>query len=80
MALVMIATMFLAKERLANCDTADLLSCRDLVEIMRHKLPTKIVSDEDLAASIVDRHQRQVSTTGINDRHQRASFDDRYSG
>ena len=59
MALVMIATMFLAKERLAHRDTADLLSCRDLVEIMRHKLPTKIVSDEDLAASINDRHQRR---------------------
>lgn len=53
MALVMIATMFLAKERLAHRDTADLLSCRDLVEIMRHKLPSKIVSDEDFAASII---------------------------
>ena len=59
MALVMIATMFLAKERLAHRDTANLLSCRDLVEIMRHKLPTKIVTDEDLAASINDRHQRR---------------------
>jgi hypothetical protein len=59
MALVMIATMFLAKERLADRDTADLLSCRDLVEIMRHKLPLKIATDEDLAASITDRHTRR---------------------
>ena len=59
MALVMIATMFLAKERIAHRDTAELLSCRDLVEIMRHRLPTKIVTDEDLAASIIDRHQRR---------------------
>ncbi|MCP5227434.1 MAG: IS701 family transposase [Candidatus Accumulibacter sp.] len=59
MALVMIATMFLAKERLAHRDTADLLSCRDLVEIMRHKLPLKIVTDEDLAASIANRHTRR---------------------
>lgn len=59
MLLVMIATMFLAKERLALRDTAELLSCRDLVEIMRHKLPNKIVTDDDLATSITDRHQRR---------------------
>ena len=59
MALVMIATMFLAKERLAHRETAELLSCRDLIEIMRHRLPTKIVTDEDLAASIIDRHRRR---------------------
>lgn len=59
MALVMVALMFLAKERLANRDTANLLSCNDLVEIMRHKLPTKIETDADLVASIEDRHRRR---------------------
>lgn len=59
MSLVMVALMFLAKERLAHRDTADLLSCNDLVEIMRHKLPTKIETDADLAASIEDRHRRR---------------------
>jgi SRSO17 transposase len=59
MALVMVALMFLAKERLANRETATLLSCNDLVEIMRHKLPTKIETDADLAASIEDRHRRR---------------------
>ncbi len=39
--------MFLAKERMAHRETAELLSCRDLVAIMRHRLPTRIVSDED---------------------------------
>jgi len=51
MALVMIATTFLAKEHLAHRDTAELLSCRDLVEIMRQRLPTKVATDDDLAAS-----------------------------
>lgn len=59
MALVMVALMFLAKERLAHRDTASLLSCNDLVEIMRHKLPTKIETDADLVASIADRHRRR---------------------
>jgi hypothetical protein len=59
MALVMVALMFLAKERLANRETADLLSCNDLVDIMRHKLPTKIETDDDLVAMIEDRHRRR---------------------
>ena len=59
MALVMVALMFLAKERLANRDTADLLSCKDLVQIMRHKLPRKIQTDADLVASVEDRHRRR---------------------
>lgn len=62
MALVMVALMFLAKERLAHRETADLLSCNDLVEIMRHKLPRKIETDADLVASIEYRHrQRQLA-------------------
>jgi SRSO17 transposase len=59
MALVMVALMFLAKERLAHRATADLLSCNDLVEIMRHKLPSKIETDADLVACIEDRHRRR---------------------
>lgn len=40
MALVMIALMFLAKERLAHRQiTVSMLSCRDLIDILRHKLP-----------------------------------------
>ena len=48
--------MFLAKERLAHRETTQLLSCNDLAEIMRHKLPNKIETDADLVASIEDRH------------------------
>ena len=39
MALVPIATMFLVKERRAHRETAELLSCRDLLEIMRIDCP-----------------------------------------
>ncbi|HLA33293.1 MAG TPA: hypothetical protein VJ001_00345 [Rhodocyclaceae bacterium] len=55
----MIALMFLAKERLACRDTMELPSCNDPIEIMRHKLPKKIVTDNDLANSITNRHQRR---------------------
>ncbi|MBY0576965.1 MAG: transposase [Gallionellaceae bacterium] len=59
MALVMVALMFLAKERIAGSDTHRLLSCQDIIEILRHKLPSKIQSDEDLVMSIASRHQRR---------------------
>lgn len=51
--------MFLAKERMACRESAGLLSCNDLVEIMHHKLPCKIETDADLVASIEARHRRR---------------------
>ncbi len=59
MALVMIALMFLAKERLANRQTAELLSCNDLIDILRYKLPTKVSTDKALAQMIANRHRRR---------------------
>jgi SRSO17 transposase len=60
MALVLIAHLFLTKERLALRDTHRLLSCLDVVEMLRHKLPSKINSDQDLATSIQQRHRRRL--------------------
>lgn len=60
MALVMIALMFLAKERLAHREiTASMLSCHDLIDILRHKLPRKIKTDDDMVAMITERHHRR---------------------
>ncbi len=59
MALVMVALMFLAKERLAHRNTDSLLSCNDLVQILKHKLPSKIETDEDLVMTIQNRHRRR---------------------
>lgn len=73
-ALVMVALMFLAKERMANRDTATLLSCNDLVEIMRHKLPSKIQTDDDLVASIEDRHRRRQLAKDFAYRNKHLSF------
>ena len=69
MALVMVALMFLAKERLNNRDTARLLSCHDLIDIMRHKLPSKVQTDDDLVAMIEDRHRRRQ--TAIDSAYQK---------
>lgn len=61
MALVMIALMFLAKERLAHREiTASMLSCHDLIDILRHKMPRKIKTDDDMAEMITERHRRRL--------------------
>jgi len=63
MALVMIALMFLAKERLAHREiTASMLSCHDLIDILRHKLPSKVRTDEDMATMIEERHRRRLES------------------
>lgn len=62
MALVMIALMFLAaKERLAHRKiTASMLSCHDLIDILRHKPPSKVKTDDDLVAMIEERQRRYL--------------------
>ena len=60
MVLVMIP-MFLAKERLAQQEiTASMLSCHDLIDILRHRLPSKIKTDNDMADMITERHRRRL--------------------
>jgi hypothetical protein len=56
-------SMFLTKERLAHREiTTSMLSCHDLIDILRHKLPRKVKTDDDLAAMIEDRHRRRLKT------------------
>lgn len=61
MALVLIAHLFLTKERLARRDAHRLRCCLDMIEMLQHKLPSKINSDKDLAASIQQRHRRRLA-------------------
>ncbi|MBC7454564.1 MAG: hypothetical protein H7335_12815 [Massilia sp.] len=69
MTMVMIATMFLTKERLALRATAQLLSCEDVVQMLKHRLPSKLIDDESLVSQIVSRHQRR--NTARNSAYQR---------
>jgi hypothetical protein len=75
MALLMVALMFLAKERLAHRETDSLLSCNDLVQILRHKLPNKIVTDADLVSTIQNRHRRRQDAMDSAYRIQAATLD-----
>jgi hypothetical protein len=37
-----------------------MLSCHDLIDILRHKLPSKIKTDDDMAEMITERHRRRL--------------------
>jgi SRSO17 transposase len=62
MAMVMIAMLFMAEERVARRDTEPLLSCADIVALLKHFLPQAAVTREDVIEQMRWRHrQRQAS-------------------
>jgi SRSO17 transposase len=62
MAMVMIAMLFMAEERTAQCDTEPLLSCADVVALLKHFLPQAVVSRDDVIDQMRVRHrQRQAA-------------------
>jgi SRSO17 transposase len=62
MAMVMIAMLFMAEERAAQQASEPLLSCADIVALLKHFLPQAAVTREDAIAQMRFRHrQRQAS-------------------
>ena len=61
-AIVMIAMLFMAEERIARRDTEPLLSCADIVALLKHFLPKPAVTREHVIEQMRFRHrQRQAS-------------------
>lgn len=56
MALICLATVFMAKEKQTSKSTKPLLSCRDIVELLDHYLPRRHRQEEELHAQIEKRH------------------------
>jgi SRSO17 transposase len=62
MAMIMIAMLFMAEERIAQHDSEPLLSCADIVALLKHFLPQAAVTREDVIEQMRWRHrQRQAS-------------------
>ena len=57
MALVMLATLFLAKQKIQGRTQWPMLSCNDLVTALAHLLPRRQLTAEDLAEIITKRHR-----------------------
>ena len=59
MALVMLATLFLAKQKIQGRGHWPMLSFNDLVTALAHLLPRRQLTAEDLADIITQRHRRR---------------------
>ena len=57
MSLVMLATLFLAKQKIQGRQQWPMLSFNDLVTALAHLLPRRLLTAEDLAAIIDQRHR-----------------------
>ncbi|MGH6754912.1 MAG: hypothetical protein ACREDP_22365, partial [Bradyrhizobium sp.] len=57
--MVMLATLFIAEQRVAHNAGLDLLSARDVVEMLQETLPRKPEGKEALVRRINQRHQRR---------------------
>jgi SRSO17 transposase len=57
--MVMLAMLFIAQQRLVHNHGLDLLSPRDIVEMLKETLPRKPESREDLVRRINERHKRR---------------------
>jgi hypothetical protein len=59
--MVMLAMLFIAEQRAAHQPGLELLSPRDIVEMLKESLPRKPEGKEALVARINQRHQRRRS-------------------
>ena len=59
MTMVMMALLFMVKERKLNQKSFDLLSCQDIVELLNFYLPRKDKTEEALLENMLKRHKRR---------------------
>lgn len=59
MAMVMLALLFMLKERISNQKSVQLLSCQDIVELLTYYLPRKDTTEEGVFNSMLKRHQQR---------------------
>jgi SRSO17 transposase len=78
MALVMLAMLFMLKERKLQAQDHDLLSCQDIVELLNHFLPRADTTTEAIFENIERRHRkRRASIRSAKRRSVRAHGQDR---
>jgi SRSO17 transposase len=59
MAMVMIAMLFMLNERLLQKENIPLLSCADIVELLKNYLPRKAYTEQDLFTQMQMRHKKR---------------------
>ena len=59
MALVLLALLFLLRERKLHCKTLELLSCQDIVELLNHYLPRADATEAAVLRNLERRHRKR---------------------
>ncbi len=70
MALVMVAMLFMLKERLLNEEDVPLLSCADIETLLTHFLPRRNTTNEEVIAQMEKRHRKRQSAIESQKRKQ----------
>lgn len=76
MSLVMLALLFLLRERLLHQQAVELLSCQDIVELLNHYLPRTDLTEDAVLANIRHRHrtrQRDIDSAYRRQQNQGAN-------
>jgi len=74
MAMVMMALLFMVEQRILFRETCPLLSCFDIVCILKFLLPRRVVSLEEIIRQIEERHRRRKSAIEYGLRKQLLEF------
>ncbi len=70
MALVMVAMLFMLKERLLNKEDVPLLSCADIETLLTQFLPRRNTTNEEVIAQMAKRHRKRQSSIESQKRKQ----------
>ena len=62
LAFVMIAMLFMAEERAAQKDSVPLLSCADIITLLKHFLPQAAVTREEVIEQMRVRHDQRSAS------------------
>ena len=62
MALVMLAMLFMLKERVRNADAAPLLSCADIELLLAYFLPRRDTDHDEVLQQMAERHRRRQAS------------------
>ena len=71
MALVFMSMLFMLEERLRAAESRPLLSCSDIEELLRHFLPKRALSKQEVIAQMHKRHRKRQTAIEAAYRKQR---------
>lgn len=63
MSMVMMALLFMLKERIVNKKELGILSCHDIIDLLNYYLPRKDRTEEAVLKNMLERHRRRKQST-----------------